>query len=65
MGTSPHCPTCATYPQAYRLGYAEAIEGWVEDVGHTSDVPADPEGESQWWLAFYHGKHVGRMTRDL
>jgi len=58
-----HCPTCAQYPQAYRLGYAEALEGWIEDVGNTPDVPPDVEDESQWWLAYWHGKSAGRRAK--
>lgn len=64
MTTQAHCASCAAYPQAYRLGYATALEGWVDDVGSTPDVPEDPEEEGRWWLAYWHGKHIGRQAQE-
>jgi len=64
MPLPPHCDSCAQYPQAYRLGYAEAQEGPVEEVGQTPDVPQHVEEESNWWLAYWHGKAAGRLVRE-
>jgi hypothetical protein len=27
-------------------------------------VPEEVEDESQWWLAYWHGKHEGRQARE-
>ena len=60
MSLPAHCESCARYPQAYHLGYADVLEGPIDDVGNTPDVP-EGEEECNWWLAYWHGSRAARQ----
>jgi hypothetical protein len=60
--TPRHCPTCARYPHAYRIGYAEAYEGVLENRSTRPKVPPTVEDERHWWLAYWHGQDAGQCA---